>query len=139
MQIRWAPSAVKDLERIFERVGKDRPEAAERVIRTIYQGCEALRTFAERGESVASRADASWCLHRFLISRFTKLGKKNRLWRSPVSTTRRRTGPKLGVGQVDVNGGRYNPLAPFGGYKQSGGELGVFGLEEYLQVKWIAR
>ena len=43
--------------------------------------------------------------------------------------------------QGDVNGSRYNPLAPFGGYKQSGvgRELGVFGLEEYLQVKSIAR
>jgi aldehyde dehydrogenase (NAD+) len=40
-----------------------------------------------------------------------------------------------------VNGGEYNPLALFGGYKQSGigRELGVFGLEEYLQVKSIAR
>jgi len=48
---------------------------------------------------------------------------------------------KMRTGQVDVNGGRYNPLAPFGGYKQSGvgRELGVFGLEEYLQVKSIAR
>ncbi len=48
---------------------------------------------------------------------------------------------KMRTGQVDVNGGRYNPLAPFGGYKQSGvgRELGIFGLEEYLQVKSIAR
>jgi len=48
---------------------------------------------------------------------------------------------KIRTGQVDVNGGRYNPLAPFGGYKQSGvgRELGAFGLEEYLQVKSIAR
>jgi len=48
---------------------------------------------------------------------------------------------KMRTGQVDINGGRYNPLAPFGGYKQSGigRELGVFGLEEYLQVKSIAR
>jgi aldehyde dehydrogenase (NAD+) len=48
---------------------------------------------------------------------------------------------RLRAGQVDVNGGRYNPLAPFGGYKQSGigRELGIFGLEEYLQVKSIAR
>jgi aldehyde dehydrogenase (NAD+) len=48
---------------------------------------------------------------------------------------------KMRTGQVDVNGGRYNPLAPFGGYKQSGigRELGSFGLEEYLQVKSIAR
>jgi len=41
------------------------------------------------------------------------------------------------TGQVDVNGGRFNPLAPFGGYKQSGigRELGRFGLEEFLEVK----
>ena len=38
---------------------------------------------------------------------------------------------------VDVNGGRFNPLAPFGGYKQSdnGRELGEYGLEEFLEVK----
>jgi aldehyde dehydrogenase (NAD+) len=48
---------------------------------------------------------------------------------------------RMRTGQVDVNGGRYNPLAPFGGYKQSGvgRELGQYGLEEYLQVKSIAR
>jgi aldehyde dehydrogenase (NAD+) len=41
------------------------------------------------------------------------------------------------TGQVEVNGGIFNPLAPFGGYKQSGHgrELGKFGLEEYLEVK----
>jgi aldehyde dehydrogenase (NAD+) len=52
-----------------------------------------------------------------------------------------RVARKMRTGQVDVNGGRYNPLAPFGGYKQSGvgRELGVYGLEEYLQVKSIAR
>jgi len=44
---------------------------------------------------------------------------------------------RLRTGQVDVNGGRFNPLAPFGGYKRSGNgrELGRFGLEEYLEVK----
>ncbi|MCF2531685.1 aldehyde dehydrogenase family protein [Yinghuangia soli] len=46
---------------------------------------------------------------------------------------------KLRTGQVDVNGGAFNPLAPFGGYKQSGNgrELGKYGLEEYLEVKSI--
>jgi betaine-aldehyde dehydrogenase len=41
------------------------------------------------------------------------------------------------AGQVDINGGAFNPLAPFGGYKQSGigRELGRHGLEEYLEVK----
>jgi acyl-CoA reductase-like NAD-dependent aldehyde dehydrogenase len=44
---------------------------------------------------------------------------------------------RLRTGQVEVNGGSFNPLAPFGGYKQSGNgrELGHFGLEEYLEVK----
>jgi aldehyde dehydrogenase (NAD+) len=44
---------------------------------------------------------------------------------------------RMETGQVDINGGRFNPLAPFGGYKQSGvgRELGVHGLAEYLQTK----
>ncbi|HZG02451.1 MAG TPA: aldehyde dehydrogenase family protein [Streptomyces sp.] len=44
---------------------------------------------------------------------------------------------RLRTGQVDINGGRFNPLAPFGGYKQSGvgRELGPHGLTEYLQTK----
>ncbi|WP_030608610.1 aldehyde dehydrogenase family protein [Streptomyces fulvoviolaceus] len=44
---------------------------------------------------------------------------------------------RLETGQVDINGGRFNPLAPFGGYKQSGvgRELGSHGLAEYLQTK----
>lgn len=44
---------------------------------------------------------------------------------------------RLDAGQVDINGGGFNPLAPFGGYKQSGvgRELGRHGLAEYLQTK----
>ena len=49
----------------------------------------------------------------------------------------RRVARRLRTGQVEVNGGGFNPLAPFGGYKQSGNgrEFGAFGLEEYLEVK----
>jgi acyl-CoA reductase-like NAD-dependent aldehyde dehydrogenase len=44
---------------------------------------------------------------------------------------------RMRTGQVEVNGGRFNHLAPFGGYKQSGNgrELGKYGLEEFLEVK----
>jgi aldehyde dehydrogenase (NAD+) len=44
---------------------------------------------------------------------------------------------KLRTGQVEINGGAFNPRAPFGGYGQSGHgrEFGRFGLEEMLQVK----
>lgn len=46
---------------------------------------------------------------------------------------------QLRTGQVDINGGRWNPLAPFGGYKQSGQgrENGIYGLEEFLEYKAI--
>jgi acyl-CoA reductase-like NAD-dependent aldehyde dehydrogenase len=49
----------------------------------------------------------------------------------------RRVALQIRTGQVEVNGGSFNPLAPFGGYKQSGNgrELGKFGFEEFLQVK----
>jgi aldehyde dehydrogenase (NAD+) len=44
---------------------------------------------------------------------------------------------RMDTGQIDINGGRFNPLAPFGGYKGSGvgRELGRHGLEEFLQPK----
>ncbi|MEU1280467.1 aldehyde dehydrogenase family protein [Streptomyces sp. NPDC005805] len=44
---------------------------------------------------------------------------------------------RMDTGQVDINGGRFNIRAPFGGYKQSGvgRELGPHGLGEYLQTK----
>jgi aldehyde dehydrogenase (NAD+) len=48
---------------------------------------------------------------------------------------------RMRTGQVDVNGGAFNPVAPFGGYKQSGNgrELGRFGLEEFTEIKSIQR
>lgn len=46
---------------------------------------------------------------------------------------------RLRTGQVDINGGQFNMLAPFGGYKQSGygRELGKFGLDEFLEFKSV--
>ncbi|MGN9843524.1 aldehyde dehydrogenase family protein [Nonomuraea sp. H19] len=43
------------------------------------------------------------------------------------------------TGQIDVNGGAFNPLAPFGGYKRSGigREMGRHGLAEFLETKSI--
>jgi betaine-aldehyde dehydrogenase len=49
----------------------------------------------------------------------------------------RKVASRMRTGQVEINGGKFNPMAPFGGYKQSGRgrELGKYGLEEYLEVK----
>jgi len=46
-------------------------------------------------------------------------------------------GRQLRAGRVFLNGMASNTMAPMGGYKRSGNgrEMGVFGLEEYLEVK----
>ena len=48
---------------------------------------------------------------------------------------------RLRTGQVDINGGAFNPSAPFGGYKQSGmgRERGRYGLEEFVETKSMQR
>jgi acyl-CoA reductase-like NAD-dependent aldehyde dehydrogenase len=48
-----------------------------------------------------------------------------------------RVARRLRAGQIEVNGGRFDLSAPFGGFKQSGNgrESGRFGLEEYLEPK----
>jgi aldehyde dehydrogenase (NAD+) len=52
-----------------------------------------------------------------------------------------RVARKLRAGQIEVNGGAFNAMAPFGGYKQSGlgREAGTFGFEEFLEVKALQR
>jgi acyl-CoA reductase-like NAD-dependent aldehyde dehydrogenase len=51
----------------------------------------------------------------------------------------KRVARRIRTGQVEINGAAFNPLAPFGGFKQSGHgrELGKYGLEEFLEVKSI--
>ncbi|MFC5745324.1 aldehyde dehydrogenase family protein [Actinomadura rugatobispora] len=46
---------------------------------------------------------------------------------------------RIRTGQIDINGARFNPRAPFGGFGRSGigRELGRFGIEEFLEVSAI--
>ncbi len=48
---------------------------------------------------------------------------------------------RLRTGQVEINGGAFNPSAPFGGHRGSGygRELGAHGFAEYLQTKSLQR
>ncbi len=73
------------------------------------------------------------------IANNSRYGLAGGVWGSPeraLAVARR-----MRTGAVDVNGGAFNPLAPFGGYKQSGvgRELGEYGLAEFRQAKAIQR
>ncbi|NMH99864.1 aldehyde dehydrogenase family protein [Pseudonocardia acidicola] len=48
---------------------------------------------------------------------------------------------RIETGQVDVNGGAFNPGAPFGGFKQSGigREIGEYGIADVLEIKAVQR
>jgi aldehyde dehydrogenase (NAD+) len=72
------------------------------------------------------------------IANDTVYGLAGGVW-SADQDRARRVALRLRTGQVDINGGKFNPMAPFGGYKQSGNgrEMGKYGLEEYLEVKSI--
>ena len=51
----------------------------------------------------------------------------------------RAAGNRLRAGRIYINGATFDHRLPFGGYKQSGNgrEFGIFGFEEYLEVKAI--
>jgi aldehyde dehydrogenase (NAD+) len=73
------------------------------------------------------------------IANGTVYGLTSGVFGSPARATA--VARRLRAGQVDVNGGDWNPLAPFGGYRQSGNgrEFGRAGLEEFLETKSIQR
>ena len=70
------------------------------------------------------------------LANATSYGLAGGVWSGDPERAQR-VARRLRTGQVEINGGVFNPLAPFGGYKQSGHgrELGRHGLEEFLTVK----
>jgi aldehyde dehydrogenase (NAD+) len=121
--------------------GGEPPEGAERgffVRPTVFSEVEAEMTIGQEeifgpvlaiqpyeGEDDAVR-----------IANSTDYGLAGGVWSGDeeraISVARR-----IRTGQIEINGGAFNPLAPFGGYGQSGHgrENGRYGIEELLQVK----
>ncbi len=70
------------------------------------------------------------------IANGTAYGLSGAVWSADQDKAKQVAG-KLRTGQVFVNGGAFNPLAPFGGFGHSGlgREFGKWGLEEFLEVR----
>jgi aldehyde dehydrogenase (NAD+) len=70
------------------------------------------------------------------IANDTIYGLAGGVWSGDTERAKR-VARRMRTGQVDINGGRFNLFAPFGGFKQSGNgrELGKFGLDEFLEIK----
>jgi len=66
----------------------------------------------------------------------TKYGLAGGVW-SGDEERAKRVARRIKTGQVEINGGVFNPLAPFGGRKMSGHgrELGPYGIEDFLTLK----
>ncbi len=104
---------------IFGRVKSDSRIAQEEIFGPVL----ALITYKDEDEAVK-------------IANGTLYGLAAAVWASSDARAAA-VARRLNVAQVEVNGGPFNILAPFGGCKQSGNgrELGKYGLEEYLEYK----
>jgi toxin ParE1/3/4 len=56
MEVRWSLPAAEDLVRICERIERDSPDAASRVVRIVYEGCAALKDFPYLGRASSRMA-----------------------------------------------------------------------------------
>ena len=70
------------------------------------------------------------------IANDTEYGLAGGVW-SGDEERAKRVARRIRTGQVEINGATFNPLAPFGGLKQSGHgrELGRYAIEEFLVPK----
>lgn len=74
------------------------------------------------------------------IANDSRFGLSGAVW-SADEDRAMRVARRIRTGQIDVNGGAFNPCAPFGGVGASGHgrELGSYGLEEFFYLKSIQR
>jgi len=78
------------------------------------------------------------------LANATEYGLSGYLWSADTERAHR-VASRMRTGMVHLNGAPTDAYAPFGGYRKSGNgrEWGVFGLEDYLEVKavmgWTSR
>jgi aldehyde dehydrogenase (NAD+) len=84
-----------------------------------------LISYRDEAEAVAIANDTSYGLQSYVLSQDVGHAK--------------RVAERLQAGRVVINGAPHEPLAPFGGFKQSGigREFGTFGLEAFLEPRAV--
>ena len=104
---------------VFGRVTEDMTIAQEEIFGPVI----SILTYKDEDDAVR-------------LANSTVYGLAGAVW-SQDEARANRVARRMRTGRVDINGGAFNMLAPFGGYKQSGHgrELGRYGLEEFLEVK----
>ena len=104
---------------VFGRVSPDMTIAQEEIFGPVM----SILTYTDEDDAVR-------------IANNSVYGLAGAVWSNDEARARR-VARRMRTGRVDINGGAFNMLAPFGGYKQSGHgrELGRYGLEEFLEVK----
>ncbi len=78
--------------------------------------------------------------HALELANDSEYGLAGAVWSADAARAER-VARRIRAGQVDINGGKFNLLAPFGGFKHSGHgrEFGVHGLEEFLTTQSLQR
>lgn len=118
----------EDLERgyfvrptVFSNVRNDMTIAKEEIFGPVL----SVIAYDDEEDAIATANDTIYGLHAYVFS--GDVARANRVAR------------RIEAGRVFINGLYDEPMAPFGGFKQSGlgREFGVFGLEEYLEPKTL--
>ena len=106
---------------IFTRVTNQMRIAREEIFGPVL----CLISYRDEDEAIAIANDTSYGLQSYVLSQDVGHAK--------------RVAERLQAGRVVINGAPHEPLAPFGGFKQSGigREFGTFGLDAFLEPRAI--
>ena len=105
---------------LFSDVTNDMTIAREEIFGPVL----SVLTYRDEDHAVEIANDSDYGLHAYVFSS------------DPVRA--RRVASRLEAGRVSINGG-YEPLSPFGGFKQSGigREYGAYGLDSFLEPRSV--